>query len=138
MTLGTLNDVFFTVVERGKDRVALTRQTGAWEPITAQQLQARVYAIARHMRDWGIRQGDRVAILSENRPEWAMVDFATLLLGAVDVPIYATQTPEQCLHILQHSHARVLFVSSRKQYEKVAAITPLTQLERIVIMDDGS
>ena len=45
---------------------------------------------------------------------------------------------EQCLHILQHSYARVLFVSTRKQYEKVAAITPLTRLEHIVIMDDGS
>lgn len=138
MTLRTLNDVFFTVAERGKSRVALTQQTGAWEPITAEQMQARVYAVARHMRDWGVGKGDRVAILSENRPEWAIADFATLLLGAVDVPIYATQTPEQCLHILQHSDARVLFVSTRKQYEKVAAITPLTQLERIVIMDDGN
>ena len=138
MTPETLNDVFFTVAERGNNRVALTRRPGAWQPITAEQLQARVYATARHMRDWGIRKGERVAILSENRPEWAIADFATLLLGAVDVPIYATQTPEQCLHILQHSNARVLFVSTRKQYEKVAAITPLTQLERVVIMDDGS
>ncbi|MFZ0707586.1 MAG: long-chain fatty acid--CoA ligase [Candidatus Korobacteraceae bacterium] len=138
MTPDTLNDVFFTVAERGSSRVALTRQPGAWQPITAEQMQARVYATARHMRDWGIRKGDRVAILSENRPEWAIADFASLLLGAVDVPIYATQTPEQCLHILQHSHARVLFVSTRKQYEKIAAITPLTQLERVVIMDDGS
>jgi long-chain acyl-CoA synthetase len=138
MKLDTLNDVFFTVAERGKSRVALTRQPGAWQPITAEQLQARVYATARHMRDWGIRKGDRVAILSENRPEWAIADFATMLLGAVDVPIYATQTPEQCLHILQHSNARALFVSTRKQYDKIAALTPLTQLERIVIMDDGS
>lgn len=138
MKLETLNDVFFTVAERGRNRVALTKYTGAWEPITAEQLQARVYATARHMRDWGIRKGDRVAILSENRPEWAIADFATLLLGAVDVPIYATQTPEQCLHILQHSNARVLFVSTRKQYDKIAPITSLTQLERVVIMDDGS
>lgn len=138
MKLETLNDVFFTIAERGKSRVALTKYSGAWKPITAEQLQARVYATARHIRDWGVRKGDRVAILSENRPEWAIVDFATLLLGAVDVPIYATQTPEQCLHILQHSNARVLFVSTRKQYDKIAPITPLTQLERVVIMDDGS
>ena len=138
MNLDTLNDVFFTVVQRGSSRVALTRQPGGWQSITAAQLQARVYATARHLRDWGIGKGDRVAILSENRPEWAIADFATMLLGAVDVPIYATQTPEQCLHILQHSNARVLFVSTRKQYDKIAAITPLTGLERLVIMDDGS
>jgi len=138
MNLSTLNDVFFAVAKRGDNRVALTRQTGKWQPITAAQMQARVYATARHLRDWGIGKGDRVAILSENRPEWAIADFASLLIGAVDVPIYATQTAEQCLHILQHSNARVLFVSSRKQYEKIAAIRPLTRLERVIIMDDGS
>jgi long-chain acyl-CoA synthetase len=138
MKLETLNDVFFTVAERGSNRVALTRQSGRWEPITAAEMQARVYATARHLRNWGIGKGDRVAILSENRPEWAIADFASLLLGAVDVPIYATQTPEQCLHILQHSNARVLFVSTRKQYDKIVAMTPLTRLERVVIMDDGS
>ncbi len=138
MTLQTLNDVFFAVVERGSHRVALTRQSGRWEPITPAEMQARVYATARRLIDWGIGKGDRVAILSENRPEWAIADFATLLIGAVDVPIYATQTAEQCLHILQHSNARVLFISTRKQYDKIAALTPLTKLERVVIMDDGS
>jgi long-chain acyl-CoA synthetase len=105
--------------------------------MTSAQLQARVYATARHLRNWGIGKGDRVALLSENRPEWAIADFATLLIGAIDVPIYATQTAEQCLHILQHSQARVLFVSSRKQYDKISAIRPLTNLEKVIIMDDG-
>ncbi len=135
MNLATLNDVFFTVAERGDSRVALTKQSGTWEPITAAQLQARVYATARHLRSWGIGKGDRVAILSENRPEWPIADFATLLIGAIDVPIYATQTAEQCLHILQHSNAKVFFVSTPQQYEKVSAIIPLTKVERVVMMD---
>ncbi len=135
MSLDTLNDVFFTVAERGNNRVALTRQSGSWQPITSAQLRARVHATARHLRSWGIGKGDRVAILSENRPEWAIADFASLLIGAIDVPIYATQTAEQCLHILQHSGAKVLFVSSLQQYEKVSAIRPLTSLERVVVMD---
>ena len=135
MNLSTLNDVFFTIAERGNNRVALTRQSGTWQPITAAQLQAQVYATARHLRSWGIGKGDRVAILSENSPEWAIADFATLLIGAVDVPIYATQTAEQCLHILQHSGAKVLFVSTARQYEKVSAIMPLTRVERVVMMD---
>lgn len=138
MNVNTLNDVFLSIVDRRQERAVLTKQSGAWQAMSSAQLQARVYATARHLRSWGIGKGDRVALLSENRPEWAIADFATLLIGAIDVPIYATQTAEQCLHILQHSQARVLFVSSRKQYDKIAAIRPLTKLEKIVIMDDGS
>ena len=135
MKLDTVADVFFAVVERRAERVAMTRHANTWQPITSAQFEARVYATARHLRSWGIGKGDRVAILSENRPEWAIADFATLLIGGVDVPIYPTQTPEQCLHILQHSGAKVLFVSTRAQYEKVAAIIPLTAIERVVLMD---
>jgi long-chain acyl-CoA synthetase len=135
MTLNTLADVFFAVVERKGERVAMTRQSGAWQSITPAQFQAWVYQTIRHLKSWGVGRGDRVAILSENRPEWAIVDFATLLMGAIDVPIYPTQTPEQCLHILQHSAAKVLFVSTRAQYEKIAAILPLADLKRVVMMD---
>jgi long-chain acyl-CoA synthetase len=135
MKLQTVGDVFFAAVERRGERVAMTRHSGTWQPITPAQFQAWVYVTARHLRSWGIGKSDRVAILSENRSEWAVADFATLLIGAVDVPIYPTQTPEQCLHILQHSGAKALFVSTRAQYEKVAAIIPLTAIERVVLMD---
>ncbi len=137
MSIRTLNDVFFTVVERNSDRVMMTCEAGAWIPISASQLQARAFATARQLQAWGIGKGDRVAILSENRPEWAIADFATLLRGAVDVPIYATQTAEQCLYLLQHSEATIAFVSSRKQYDKIASIQHQTNITRIVIMDDA-
>lgn len=138
MSITTLNDVFFTVVDRHHERAALTHQSGAWQPITSAQLEAKVYATARHLRSWGIAKGDRVAILSENRPEWAIADFATLLLGGIVVPIYATSTAEQCLHIFQHSQAKVVFVSTRKQFDKIISIKPLTSLTRIVMMEDGA
>ncbi len=137
MNIKTLNEVFFTVVERNSDRVMLTRESGAWTPISSAQLQAQVFATARQLQAWGIGKGDRVAILSENRPEWAIADFATLLLGAVDVPIYATQIAEQCVYLLQHSEASIVFVSTRKQYEKIASIQHQTSVNRIVIMDDA-
>ncbi len=120
MNLRTLNDVFFTLVKRNSDRVMLTREGETWQAISAGQLQSWVYATARQLQSWGISKGDRVVMLSENRPEWAVADFACLMLGAVDVPIYATQTSEQCLFVLQNSEARVAFVSTRKQYEKIA------------------
>jgi long-chain acyl-CoA synthetase len=134
--LRTLNDVFFTLIERNSDSVMLTRQADAWRPISALQLRSWVYATARQLQAWGIGKGDRVIILSENRPEWAVADFATLLLGAVDVPIYATQTSDQCLFVLQNSEARVAFVSTRQQYEKIAAIRPQTSIEYVVVMDE--
>jgi len=135
MEIRTLNDVFFTVVGRDHERAMLTRRDGVWTPISAAQLHRWVTAIARQLQQWGVRQGDRVVLLSENRPEWAVVDYATLLLGAIVVPIYATQTPEQVLYVLQHSCARVAFVSSRKQYEKVEAVRQESKLERVVVMD---
>lgn len=138
MNLRTLNDVFFTLLERNSDRVMLSRENGKWNAISALQLRSWVYATARQLQTWGIKKGDRVILLSENRPEWAVADFACLLLGAVDVPIYATQTSDQCLFVLQNSDARIAFVSSRKQYEKLAAVREQTKLEYIVIMDDAA
>ncbi|HZD32905.1 MAG TPA: long-chain fatty acid--CoA ligase, partial [Candidatus Angelobacter sp.] len=111
------------------------RENGEWTAISAAQIHRWVTAIARKLQEWGVRQGDRVVLLSENRPEWAVVDYATLLLGGVVVPIYATQTAEQVLYVLRHSEARVAFVSSRKQYEKVEAVQQASKLERIVVMD---
>jgi long-chain acyl-CoA synthetase len=137
MNLRTLNDVFFTLVKRNSDRVMLTREGDTWRAISAGQLQSWVYATARQLQSWGIHKGDRVVILSENRPEWAVADFACLMLGVVDVPIYATQTGEQCLFVLQNSEARIAFVSTRKQYEKIASVREQTKLEYIVLMDDA-
>ncbi|HEY4899921.1 MAG TPA: long-chain fatty acid--CoA ligase [Terriglobales bacterium] len=135
MNIRTLNDVFFTVASRNDDRVMLNHVDGVWTPITANQLHRWVTAIARQLQSWGIGKGDRVVILSENRPEWAVTDFATLLLGGIVVPIYATLMAEQMLYLLQHSEARIAFVSSRKQYEKLESIRAQTKLERIVVMD---
>ena len=137
MNLRTLNDVFFNLVQRNSDRVMLTRESGEWKPISARQLRSWVYATARQLRSWGIGKGERVALLSENRPEWAIADFACMMLGVVDVPIYATQTAEQCLFVLQNSEARVAFVSTRLQYEKLAAIREQCGLESIVLMDNA-
>jgi long-chain acyl-CoA synthetase len=135
MNIRTLNDVFFTVASRDDDRVMLDRVDGVWNAITANQLHRWVTATARQLQAWGIGKGDRVVILSENRPEWAVTDFATLLLGGIVVPIYATLMPEQILYLFQHSEARIAFVSTRKQYEKVESIRTQTKIERIVVMD---
>jgi len=134
--LKTVNDVFFRAIAAGPERVMEWRDPAAkWQPITGHQLYARVHALAGALTGWGIGKGDRVAILAENRWEWAVADFAVLALGAVDVPLYATLTAQQVAGMLADSGARVIVVSTARQYEKVAAIRPQTQLEKIVVMD---
>lgn len=135
MSLRTINDIFFTVVERGQPRVMLQRQAIDWVPISSAELYRNVVAISRALLSWGIGKGDRVAILSENRPEWSTADFATLLLGAVVVPVYSTLTDEQTAYILSDSGARVIFVSNEKHLRKVLAIQSQTRIEKIVVMD---
>jgi long-chain acyl-CoA synthetase len=135
MSLQTVNDVFFAVVDRGQDRVMMHREAIEWIAISAQELYRNVLGVARALESWGISKGDRVAILSENRPEWTTADFACLLLGAVPVPVYTTLTPEQTSYILSDSGARAIFLSSKAHLEKVSIILNQTQVERIVVMD---
>ncbi len=135
MSLLTLNDIFFAMVERGARMVMMRRTSTGWTAVSAQDCYRNVVGVGRALREWGISKGERVAILSENRPEWAVADFATLLIGAVVVPLYPTLTPEQTAYILNDSGARVLFVSSEKLLEKALKIKNKTQIEKIVLMD---
>lgn len=139
--LKTLNDVFFEVVAGGRERAILHQDmgrdaAGKWQPISANQLYQRVRALAGAFAAWGIRKGDRIAILAENRWEWAVTDFAALALGAVDVPIYPTLTAEQTAELLADSGARVAVVSTKAQYDKLAAFRSRTAIEYLVVMDD--
>jgi len=135
MTLATLNDIFFAATERNLDRVMLSRASGKWLPISSSDLHRNVSGTARALQEWGIRKGDRVAILSENRPEWSTADFAILLLGAVTVPVYSTLTPEQTAYTLRDSGASVIFVSTEHQFRKIQSILSQTQVQRVVVMD---
>jgi long-chain acyl-CoA synthetase len=135
MSLRTLNDVFFAVVERRHPKVMLWRREDGWEPVSSEAFSAGVAGVAGALRGWGIGKGDRVAILSENRPEWMIADFASLLLGAVSVPIYATLTGEQTAYILRDSGARAIFLSSETQLRKVLSVREQTALEKIVAFD---
>jgi long-chain acyl-CoA synthetase len=135
MSLSTLNDIFFAAVERNLDRVMLHRLEGRWLPISSSDLCRSVAGTIGALREWGIQKDDRIAILSENRPEWSIADFAILLLGAVTVPVYATLTPEQTAFTLRDSGATVIFLSSEHQLRKLKSIIGQTQIKRIVVMD---
>jgi long-chain acyl-CoA synthetase len=134
--LRTINDALAIATSRGDQTVMLWQDaTGAWLPISSSELKRRVQSLAVAFQNWGIQKGDRIALLSENRWEWALTDFAALALGAVDVPLYPTLTPEQAAYALRDSGARILVVSTRAQYDKVTGILSQTAVERILIMD---
>jgi len=135
MSLQTLSDILLAVCQSRRDCVMLQKQALGWVPISSTELYRDVVGVARAFESWGVRKGDRVAILSENRPEWTIADFATLALGAITVPVYSTQTAEQTAFILNDSGARVLVVSTQSQLEKVLAVQSQTRVEKVVVMD---
>lgn len=136
MNVRTINDVFYEAIERDLPQAMLYRKSGEWMPLSTRQIYSSVVGVARALQAWGIQKGDRVAILSENRPEWAITDFAVMLIGAADVPLYPTLTAEQTSYILADSGARVIFLSSRTHLEKILSIKERTALKHIVLMDD--
>ncbi len=135
MSLQTLNDILLAVCKSRRDRVMLQRRALGWVPISSAEIYRSVVGVARALESWGVGKGDRVAILSENRPEWTITDFAALSLGAVTVPVYSTQTAEQTAFLLNDSGARVIAVSTKHQLEKMLTIQSHTPVERIVVMD---
>ncbi|WP_263381688.1 AMP-dependent synthetase/ligase [Granulicella arctica] len=138
LNVATVNDVFARLGARGEQTVMMWQDaSGAWKPITSAELYGRVRALADVLMGWGIGKGDRVALICENRWEWPVVDFATLAIGAVDVPLYPTLTPEHVGYMLRDSNAKVLIVSSADQYAKLAEAGELPDLEHVVVMDAG-
>ena len=135
MSIATLNDIFFAAVEHNLDRMMLYREAGKWLPVTSREFGQSVARTSRALQAWGIGAGDRVAILSENRPEWPIADMACLLLGAVTVPLYTTLTAEQTAFALNDSGCRAIFLSSAEQLHKILSVLPQTLITTIAVMD---
>src|ERR1700738_3758698 len=137
--IATINDLFFRVASASNPSAILWQDAlGRWLPISSGQLYQRVRAVAHTLHNWGAQKGDRLALISETRWEWAVTDFAVLSLGAVDVPIYPTLTGEQMAVLLQDAGCRIAVVSTKQQFDKLAAVRARTPLERIVIMDSAA
>ena len=135
---GTLNHLFFDAVSKYNRPDALQVKTGgAYRPISHTEVADRVRHAARGLSSLGVRRGDRVAILSENRPEWAIADFACLTVGLTDVPIYPTLPADQISYILKDSGAVAIFVSNKAQAEKIREIrSQLPALKTVIGFDE--
>ncbi|MCA0376967.1 MAG: long-chain fatty acid--CoA ligase [Gemmatimonadetes bacterium] len=120
---GTLTALFFDAVERhDRPDALLYKVRGVWEPMSHRTILERVRRAALGLARLGIVSGDRVGILSENRPEWLIADYACLCSGVTDVPIYPTLPAEQIPYLLQDSGARAVFVSTPEQARKLASV----------------
>jgi long-chain acyl-CoA synthetase len=121
---GTLTQLFFDTVERFgyKDACYRCKAAGAWHTYTHQDVLRKVTHTALALKRLGVRRGDRVAILAENRPGWAIADYACLSLGAPSVPIYPSLPPTQIRFILADSGAKAIFVSTAPQTAKIREI----------------
>ena len=138
LDLQTVNSVFEIMSSRGDETVALEKITSSeWKPISSKQMYGRVRAAVALLESWGVKRGDRVALVSENRWEWAVADFAVLAIGAVDVPLYQTLTPEQMGYILKDAGCKAIFLSSKQQYAKLVAAGEISTLEKVSVFDDG-
>ncbi len=133
----TLVEMFERAAEKFEKADALNyKRDGAWRSISSSDLIRHARHIALGLYTLGIRHGDRVALLSENCPEWTLADAGCQFNGAIDVPIYPTQTPAQVSYILNDSGARVLFISNLAAYERIeAALKDCPAVQCVVFFD---
>jgi long-chain acyl-CoA synthetase len=112
------------------------QQGGEYLPISWREVEARVLQLVGGLSAAGIRPGDRVALLAENRPEWAVCDLAILASGAITVPLYPNATPAQVAFILNHAEVKLLLVSTAAQLAKaVEVFDEVPSLTQVVIFD---
>jgi len=123
------------VSRHNKEDALNYRADGKWHNIPAAAFIERVKNVALGLSDLGVRPGDRIALLSENRPEWSVADLAILSLGAINVPIYTTQALDQVEYILSDSGAKAMFISTRRLYKHVQPVLAKRPLEHVIFFD---
>jgi long-chain acyl-CoA synthetase len=137
MEVRTLCDIFYQAVALDKPAHLRFKRGETWHDISSAEFRRAVEELSMGLRVLGLERGERAGILSENRPEWAFADLATLTAAAVDVPIYATLTPTQILYILNDSETKMLFVSTPAQARKVQEIrAQATHLQHVIRMEE--
>ena len=128
--------ILAAVLRHNKEDAFNYREDGKWLNIPAASFVERVKSVALGLASLGIRPGDRIALLSENRPEWSIADLAILSLGAINVPIYTTQALEQVDYILSDSGARAIFISNRRLYKHIKPVLDKHPLEHLIFFEE--
>jgi len=121
------------------DLIAVRYKEGdAWQELTYRAFGGKIDALARSLIAYGVNEGDMVGIFSENRPEWAITDFATLSVRAVSVPIYATNTAQQAEYIVSDARLGIVFVGDQNQYDKIKSFSGAHEHLRYIVAFDST
>jgi long-chain acyl-CoA synthetase len=131
----TLGEMFLRAASRDAAPALRWREGDVWAELTFGQLGARARELARGLIALGIEPGDRVAILSNTRPEWTLADAGSLCAGATVVPVYHTNSPGECRYVLEHAEARAIFCEDGEQVAKIAHIRDeCPALEHVIVL----
>lgn len=137
-----LVQLFLDRVSRYGDRAALyfknPAQGGVYTPVTWNQWSSNVRRLAYALKAAGVKHGDRIGILSENRPEWTYVDLAALSLGAVTVPLYPTSSCGELQYYIEDAGIKIFFISTQEQFERTRGTLLASRIEKIVSFDKFS
>src|SRR5687768_18011722 len=118
----TLTDIYTVTCSIDRPAIMKYKSGGAWVDVTVSEFRDTVRWLATGLNDLGVKRGDRVAILSENRPEWTMSDFAILCAGAISVPVYPTLLGWQIEYILNDAGTVAVICSNQEQLDKILEI----------------
>jgi len=119
----TIPQVFINTVKSfQKENLLLYKSGGKYVPVSTSEFEEKVKGFTLGLKKLGLNAGDKLIILSENRPEWVMTNFANLCLGATTVPIYTTLTPEQIRYIIDDSDAKIVVCSNLELWKKLDVI----------------
>jgi long-chain acyl-CoA synthetase len=134
----TLPKIFISQIERRKDKAFLMlKAAGKWHHVSWLEVGEKVKHIALGLIILGVKKGDRVAGISETRPEYAYCCTAVANSGAIFAPIYHTNSPNECTHVINDSGAKVVFAENKEQCEKISKASQKTHpLEKIIVFED--
>jgi long-chain acyl-CoA synthetase len=121
MAVTTLSELFLKAAGFNKPDCLLYKVGGTYQPVSTAELVDRVRRLSKALKDLGVERGDRVALMSESGPHWPTVDFATLCIGAVLVPIYPTLLPDQSSYVAKNCGAKVVVAETTQHLEGLLA-----------------
>ena len=139
-TFTTIPQMFQRVVSENQDiETYFVKKDGQWKGQTFNELQARVEGFANGLKNLGINEHDKVAIIGTNSPEWCTSDFAIAHIRAVSVPVYPTLIAEQSQYVVKHSESKIAIVKDKEQLDKILPLLSDDEchLNKIIIMDES-
>ena len=136
MPIRTLTELFLVAAEYDKPDCLQHKVQGGFQPISTAELVDRVRRLVTVLDGVGVERGDRVALMADNGPHWPTIDFATLCLGGVLVPIYPTLTPDQAAFIVNDCGAKVIFIQGSERFDQMLTEQrTMPDLEHLILID---